>query len=203
MKGSEKTMKITIELSERQEHFLRQFAEKQYDGSPDNLGTRSPIFVVERAIKLPAPEGYGDGPEKLTGYYNGEFYGADTAEELIRAATGKEPIPLDEAVQEMTINVDGESFFILDTDDYLKAYGIEDYEIIGTHITYTPVAFFLTLEEAKRYRDGYQRHNCGNCRIYGYALGYSNKGDLPEFRDMLMKIGTALLNYERDGVNID
>lgn len=196
-------MKITIDINERQEMFLRQFAERQFDGAPDNLSTRTPIFVVEREHELIAPEGYGDGKTFFSYWHDGEHLLAETADELIEKVTGAKPIPLSEAIEAMNIIVGGNEVFVVDEKDYLEAYGIEGFEKLETHTTYKPVAFFLTLAEAKRYKNDYQSHNCGNCRIYGYGLGYSNKGDLPEFRNMLMKIGTALLNYERDGVNID
>ena len=60
-------------------------------------------------------------------------------------------------------------------------------------ISYTPVAFFLIRDEAVRYKDGYQKHNCADCRIYTYGLGYSNNGDLPVFRNLLMRMGQDLL----------
>ena len=103
---------ISIELNTRELKFLAEFAEKQYEGAEDNVGTRTPIHVVERK----------------------------------------------------------EEYF-----------------------SHRPVAFFLIRDEALRYRDGYQAHNCGDCRIYTYGLGYSNNGDLPVFRELLMKLGKQLL----------
>jgi len=101
--------------------------------------------------------------------------------------TGKELPPYDEVEYE-----DVNEVWISSEEDYCEAYGINarSGQIIDT---YRPVAFFLIRDEAVRYKDGYQKHNCDKCRIYTYGLGYSNDGDLPVFRELLMKIGKQLL----------
>ena len=45
-------MKINgFEITEQEKKFLAEFAEKQYEGAEDNLGTATPIHIVERAEK--------------------------------------------------------------------------------------------------------------------------------------------------------
>ena len=39
--------KLEIELTEKQEEFLKLFAEKQYEGSRDNVCTHKPIHTVQ------------------------------------------------------------------------------------------------------------------------------------------------------------
>lgn len=39
---------MNIELTKRERDFLTEFAKKQYDGAKDNVGTMTPIHVVER-----------------------------------------------------------------------------------------------------------------------------------------------------------
>lgn len=37
-----------------------------------------------------------------------------------------------------------------------------------------------------------EKHNCENCRVYTRGLGYSNNGDLPVFRALLMRMGEMI-----------
>ncbi len=163
--------------------YLAQFAEKQYEGAAANLGTRTPIHVVERK------ENYfsqGDGSEWLCEDTEYEVY--KTFDEMLEdlRKSGKELPPYDEVEYE-----DVNDVWISDEAAYCEAYEIHAQR--GTIIdTYRPVAFFLIRDEALRYRDGYQAHNCEDCRIYTYGLGYSNDGDLPVFRELLMKMGRQL-----------
>lgn len=39
---------MNIELTKRERDFLTEFAKKQHDGAKDNVGTMTPIHVVER-----------------------------------------------------------------------------------------------------------------------------------------------------------
>lgn len=174
---------ISIELNARELKYLAEFAEKQYEGADANLGTRTPIHVVERK------ENYfsqGDGSEWLCEDTEYEVY--KTFEEMLEdlRKTGKELPPYDDVEYE-----DVNDVWISDEAAYCEAYGIHAQR--GAIIdTYRPVAFFLIRDEALRYRDGYQAHNCEDCRIYTYGLGYSNDGDLPVFRELLMKMGRQL-----------
>lgn len=174
---------INIELTEQEAKYLAEFAEKQYEGAEGNVGTRTPIHVVERKEEYFSQ---GDGSEWLCEDTEYEVY--KTFDEMLEdlRKSGKELPPYDEVEYE-----DVNDVWISDEAEYCEAYGIHAQS--GTIIdTYRPVAFFLIRDEALRYRDGYQAHNCEDCRIYTYGLGYSNDGDLPVFRELLMKMGRQL-----------
>jgi len=175
---------VSIELTEQEARFLAEFAEKQYEGAEGNVGTRTPIHVVERKEQYFSQ---GDGDEWLCEDNDYKIYkDLDAMIEDLRES-GKEIPPYDEVGYE-----DVNDVWITDGESYCEAYGINAQR--GRSIdTYRPVAFFLIRDEAVRYKNGYQAHNCGDCRIYTYGLGYSNNGDLPVFREMLMKLGRQLL----------
>lgn len=174
---------ISIELNAQELKYLAEFSEKQYEGADANLGTRTPIHVVERKEKYFSQ---GDGSEWLCEDAEYEVY--KTFDEMLEdlRKTGKE-LPSYDDVEYEDVN----DVWISDEAAYCEAYEIHAQR--GTIIdTYRPVAFFLIRDEAVRYRDGYQAHNCEDCRIYTYGLGYSNNGDLPVFRELLMKMGRQL-----------
>lgn len=175
---------VSLELTEKEATLLAEFAAKQYEGSEDNVGTRTPIHVVERKEQYFSQ---GDGDEWLCEDTEYEIY--KTFEEMLKdlRRLGKELPPYDDIRWE-----DVNDVWIDDEEAYCEAYGINAQR--GHSIdTYRPVAFFLIRDEAVRYRNGYQAHNCKDCRIYTYGLGYSNNGDLPVFRELLMKMGRQLL----------
>ena len=175
---------VKIELNAQELKYLAEFAKKQYEGAKANLGTRTPIHVVERLEKHFSQ---GDGSEWLCEDNEYEVYNTfdDMLEDLRKQ--GMDLPPYDDVEYE-----DVNDIWIDDEEAYCKAYGIHAQR--GSIIeTYRPVAFFLIRDEAVRYKDGYQKHNCDKCRIYTYGLGYSNDGDLPVFRELLMKIGKQLL----------
>jgi len=155
-----------LKFSEQEEKFLKEFYEKQHSGAKDNVGTRDAIHVVERVVEefVPVP---GEGEW----YYDGKcYYGFDSLLEALRKE--KPDLPeYDEVVYE-EVN----SREIWEDIDYIKAFDIEAYE--GKIVrSYRPVAYFFILDEAKRYKNEYQAHNCSDCRIYTSSLGYSNYGD--------------------------
>jgi len=175
---------INIELTEQEAKYLAEFAEKQYEGAEGNVGTRTPIHVVERKEQYFSQ---GDGDEWLCEDNDYKIYKDLDAMIKDLRESGKEIPPYDEVGYE-----DVNDVWITDGESYCEAYGI--HAQCGSIIeTYRPVAFFLIRDEAVRYKDGYQKHNCGDCRIYTYGLGYSNNGDLPVFRELLMKLGRQLL----------
>lgn len=181
---------MNIELTEREKQMLSAFAEKQCAGAKDNVGTVTPIHVVERIRKqyVESDEGeawlFNDG-------YDYEYF--DTFDEMIahaRKSTDK-TIPEYSDVEYEDIETDDGEVWIKDEKAFCKAFGIQAYKC--TVVEYTePVAFFFIREEAVKYKDGYQSHNCANCRIYTYGLGYSNNGDLPVFRALLMRMGKII-----------
>jgi len=177
---------MDISLNEKEVTFLKELASKQYDNAKDNVGTATPIHVVERIRK----EFVVDGSEEIWVDVENEYKGYDSFEDLIEARQiSGENIPTFYDVQWKEVN--GNT--IIDEKDYCEEYGLEIYT--GRYVTwFEPIAFFLVLDEAKRYKNEYQSHNCGDCRIYTYGLGYSNNGDLPIFRELLMKMGKQLLS---------
>ncbi len=52
--------KITVEITEEQERFLRLFAEKQFEGARDNLLTSKPLHLVQKQRERRIEEGEED-----------------------------------------------------------------------------------------------------------------------------------------------
>ena len=181
-----------IELSSKEAAFLAEFAQKQHEGANGNLGTMTPIHVVERIHKT-FHEG-GDEDVWIDADADRGYQAYKSFDDLILALRESgEDIPLYDDVDYECVN----KVWIHSPKDYCEAYGLNIY---SGHYSYShePVAFFLILDEAKRYRDDYQKHNCEDCRIYTYGLGYSNQGDLPVFRELLMRMGRQLI-AEKEG----
>lgn len=178
-------MRLTIEIPDKTADFLKEFAQKQYEGAKDNVGIRTPIHVVERLHEVFIEDDLGevwlDADNEYAEYNSfGELIDA-------RRKAGENLPPFNEVEFEEINDV-----WIDDKKAYCQAYKIS--AVRGKYIIRTrPIAFFLILDEAKRYKNGYQKHNCGDCRIYTYGSGYSNQGDLPYFRELLMNMGQALL----------
>lgn len=196
---------ITLALTERQENFLKEFAEKQYDGAKDNVFTETPIHTVQSKV-----ERYIPYHEDLMDYFGGEKikYSAcdsyeiwfESLEDLIMDFFEDEPpIPYVsyEAVEHGTmIDVMGQEQEICSEKDYLAAYGITMTGKTWIIDEWKDVAWFFIRDEAKRYIE-YQRHNLHAPRVYTHSLGYSNRGDMPEFREMLLTIGQSLNKEEQ------
>ena len=175
--------KITIELTEKQENFLKEFAAKQYDGAKDNVGTRTPIHVVERKEDIFIENENGNCFLLCQG--KSEIY--ESFELLQQKIRENNNNPTFEAVKNSYFN----DFFICNYLDYFDALGL-DIKIGEVEHRYEPIAYFFILDEARRYMNEYQSHNCENCRIYTRGLGYSNYGDMPVFRNLLFTMGKQL-----------
>lgn len=181
-------MELTIKLNDDEIKFLKMFAQNQYDGAKDNIGTRDAIHVVERRHRCFVYEEHGsvwiDRDNDYTAY--------NSFDELIKARIDLgEKLPLYDTVEYETIN----NIWIDSPEEYCRAFNVTASP--GRYIdSYHPVAFFFVLEEAKRYKDDYQSHNCNDCRIYTYSLGYANSGDMPAFRKLLLNMGSMLNNME-------
>ena len=186
-------MEFKVHLNDDEMAFLKQFAEKQKNGAKDNVGTMTPIHVVERTEKQFVQCEDGDVWIDEDDEY-AEYRSLDALIEERKKQGSQLPY-----FHEVDLEwVDGT--LVTNENEYVEAYNLNIYR--GRHIiSYRPVAFFFILDEAKRYKDGYQKHNCSDCRIYTYGLGYSNNGDLPVFRELLMKMGTALLGAENENTN--
>ena len=179
---------MEINLTQQEIKFLKQFAKKQQDGAKDNVGTLTPIHVVERKHK----HFVEDGSDEAWIDPDNEYEEFESFDDLVEARIKRgENLPPYGEVKYEDVN----DVWIDDQKSYCKAYGINAYS--GRYVeSHQPVAFFLILDEAKRYKNGYQSHNCGDCRVYTYGLGYSNTGDMPTFRALLMRLGQQLITSE-------
>ncbi|MBO5008588.1 MAG: hypothetical protein J6D26_07115 [Clostridia bacterium] len=180
-----------FEFNEQEKKFLKEFYEKQHSGAKDNVGTMTPIHVVERIRKEYVESEEGDAWLWTDDYEWKTFDNFDEMLNHARKATKKEYPPYEEVEYEEVDDI-----WIESEKTYCKAYGIKAYPCKMVQYT-EPVAFFFILDEAKRYKNDYQSHNCRDCRIYTYSMGYSNYGDLPVFRELLLKMGKRLIEDEK------
>lgn len=189
---------VTIDLTEQQVHFLKEFAAKHYPGAHDNLITEKPIHIVQTRRERVIDSDY-DSADRTVYLDLDSMEDYDSAEELIRARWEDEecPIPIvsfNEAYDmAVFIGVDGEEHVILDEKDYFKAYGIDkkQYNCCSVEYYWEPVAFFWILDEAKKYME-YQGHNLCSPRTYTMGPGYANRGGYTEFWDLLFNLGAKL-----------
>lgn len=198
---------LTIQITDEQEKFLKEFAAKQYDGAKDNVGTRDPIHFVQTKRERVVDANYSDVDKTVYILYDdcGESY--DSSKEMIEAyyeRQGEEcPIEIvsyDEAyAMDEFIDVEGEERVICEEDDYIEAYGLKkdkDWYSVDIEYYYEDVALFFILDEARKYKQ-YQGHNLCEPRTYTKSPGYSNGGDFVPFRNLLMSIGKQLNEEEK------
>lgn len=183
---------MEIELTEKEESFLKEFATKQKEGSRDNVGTMTPIHVVERNVTefVESEDGnvwvcdnlecktFENIVDMLESMIDEDLISRENCENIARESFYCDFSHLDDCPIE-------EQKEFLEIMEISARFGFE-------FVSYVPIAFFFIRDEAVRYKDQYQKHNCANCRIYTYGLGYSNHGDLPIFRELLMKMGEKL-----------
>jgi hypothetical protein len=190
---------INIELTEQQEYFLKKFASNHYEGSKQNLCTYKPIHLVQTSRERVVNPDY-DSPDKVVWISKDDYEEQyDSVEELVRGYYKYDKCPIEIISYEDAYNKDefigvyGDEFVISDEKDYLKAYDIDLDDYYKTHIEYyyETVAYFFSLDEAKRYIE-YQSHNLNNPRTYTVSMGYANKGEYEPFWDLLMSIGVKL-----------
>ena len=185
-------MSLTIQLTDEQERFLKQFAKNQNEGARDNVGTHKPIHLVQRKRERIIHDDGESGDEVYFCHDSGEIYGDPT--DLVRAEAGSqfdEIASYDDAEYE---EING--ICVYDYKDYFKAYGVNAC-ICSRVYEWQTVSYHFTLAEAKRYME-YQKHNLTDPRTYTVSGGYSNKGDYEPFWDLLMAMGTQLLAGEGD-----
>lgn len=195
-------MEITINLNEKQEMFLKEFASKHYLGAEDNRMTSDCLHVVEnkRERYIPYHEDLWDYYCNLDmkfsrdsdhdAWFDNEIELVnDYLDNYIECRIKVESY--EEAYLNTIIGIDGEEHTICNYDDYFKAYGIEYNTVAWIEYYYEPVAYFFILDEAKRYIQ-YQRHNLSNPRVYTHSAGYSNCGDFVPFRNLLLQMGKQL-----------
>lgn len=192
---------ITIKLTEEQEKFLRIFASKQFNGSKDNVETHHPLHLVQTQYEQVVDPVY-EGPD-VTKFVccDDDYTEYASAHDLImgywdNCSSGCpiEIVSFEEAyAQDRFIDVNGEEQVIVDEDDYLEAYGIDEktYYKLNISYKYRTIAVFFILDEAKRYIE-YQGHNLVKPRTYTIGAGYANKGEYHHFWELLFDIGQNL-----------
>lgn len=214
-----KTKKITIEITEAQEEFLKVFNKNHYPGAEQNLGTYCPIHLVQTRRERIVDSCYSDY-DTISYYDENSCESYETIEELVKAHLDSldliydkanldpedddakvdiEFFTFDEAYKEdHIIGTDGEEHVITNKEDYMIAYGLDPTEItkhFGEYY-YETVAYFFVLEEAKKYMNEYQRHNLCHPRTYTVSPGYGNYGDFVPFWNLLNSIGHQLNTKE-------
>lgn len=185
------TRKLEIELTEAQEKFLKKFYEDHHMGSKKNLCTYMPIHVVESMeyIYTPYDSNYTSNGH-ICFVEDGEhvYHSIDDLTEVWNNNTDEEyNIPLYSEVVHTEVN----DIYIVNEEDYLNAFDIENVEIFFAIENYRPVAFFFIKEEASKYLQ-YQGHNLDKPRVYTYSPGYSNLGEYEHFFTLLQDIGKQL-----------
>lgn len=181
---------MNIKLTQRERDFLTEFAKKQHDGAKDNLGTMTPIHVVERIRTEYVNNPDGDAWIWTDDYECKAFDDFDDMVAYAREQTKKD-YPEYRDVEYEDVVKDGEEIWVESEEAYCRAFGIKAYRV--TAVQYAePVAFFFIRDEAVKYMTDYQKHNCENCRVYTRGLGYSNYGDFPVFRALLMRMGEMI-----------
>ena len=163
---------MNIELTENEVGFLKQYAsvfrqERDFDCTTD------PIVVVEDIEEFVAADGYGD---KTVFVWNEESFSS-----------------LTELKNELKVNNYSKNDISLICDDleyygHCKKHNIQKFSI---HVTYRPIAYFLTRAEADKYVK-YQSHNLKSPRVYTRSCGYANYGDLQCLYQLLLKMGQQL-----------
>lgn len=186
-------MKIEIEINDKQERFLRQFAQKQHEEARDNLGTRKPIHLVQSKRLVYKYDGGGNGDYDVylccPEYENEPF--PDERAVVLKYGDYDDPDKVVDYETAFADGVDGE--FINDENDYFRAYGVyEDIIKCSVDIEYDTVAYFFILENAREYIK-YQGHNLTDPKTFTVSGGYSNKGEYESFYDLLMSVGMKLL----------
>lgn len=180
-------MTIQVNLTEEQVFFLRQFAEKQKPGLHDNLGTHKPLHIVQTKIIDHVFDDGNSGERAFFSPNSQKFYESEV--ELIEDISGLESHeirPYEDAEYD-----DINDVYITSYQKYFEAYDVEGM-VVSVVERWRDVSYHFTLVEAKKYIK-YQGHNLNDPRTYTVAPGYANKGDYEPFWDLLMTIGTQLV----------
>ena len=164
---------MNIQLTERELHFLKQYAEV-YESERDIDVTNAPIIVVEVQEEIPADIEYGY--YKVTYVWDMESYNSEAE--------------LEEALSENDFTSEEINNILTELEETEEAL-IGSIRKVYVNIIYNPVAYFLTRAEAERYCQ-YQKHNLKNPRIYSRYIGYANNGDLSCFMGLLLRMGKEL-----------
>jgi len=187
--------KLEIELTEAQKNFLKQFYEDHKVGSDKNLCTYMPIHVVEEVNYNYVPYDTIIEDYSIEGhicfYDSSDSYVYHSIDELTECWNDNVDedymIPKYSEVINTTVNY----VHILNEEDYINAYQIENIETWYAIKNYVPIAFFFIRKEALRYME-YQSHNLNKPRVFTYGPGYSNNGEYEHFFKLLQDIGKQL-----------
>lgn len=204
-------MEIKINLSDEQIKHLKVLSRDHFPGSDKNLCTDRPLHFVQTKRFNHYPLDYAQDylmdytiavydNDACKTYSLEDFIDKEIYAHGIEAPENLNLIPYEEAYNN---GIDGKAIY--DETDYVKYYlnkfgfdcsGLEEeIEIVAEHGEYEDVAFFFTLEEAKRYIK-YQAHNLCEPITYSKCCGYSNYGDYKILYDTLRSIGDTLNKEE-------
>ena len=168
---------MDVKLTDREIRFLKQYAEV-YGKERAIDCTHSPIIVVESQRDVIADSDYGY--DEIRYVWDEESY--DGEDEL------------KEVLEENDFTNEEIEHTLLELQEHGKAL-IGSISKIYVNIEWFPVAYFLTRVEAEEYCK-YQRHNLNNPRVYSRNIGYRNSGDLDCLMNLLLRMGTEILNKE-------
>lgn len=205
-------MQIIVDLTEQQEKFLKEFAQKQHNGAEDNRYTGNAFHVVENKRYEYIPyhndliDYYTDLPVSHTfdsdyeDWYENEV---ELIQEYYEYSSEKDCLieikPFEEVKYKEFQTVNGNYTRIVDIYDYFKAYGVNITASAWKRYHWEKVAFFFILDEAKSYMK-YQKHNLREPRVYTYSAGYANRGDFVPFRSLLLQMGEQL---NKEDINVE
>lgn len=185
--------KLTINLTENQERFLKKFAAEQYEGAANNLATRKPLHLVQsKKVETLFDNGdYGrenGGEVKYFDTHHQDILDSEIDVLRFEGVCEDDIVSFEDAEYDVINDV-----LIENIEDYFTAYGIETerYIPISQRDSWETVAYFLILSEAREYIK-YQAHNLGTARTFTVSMGYGNNGEYEPFYDLLMSIGEQL-----------
>ncbi|WP_156290761.1 hypothetical protein [Oceanobacillus salinisoli] len=195
---------LTINLTDEQAKFLREFAEKQKPGAKDNASTAHAFHVVENKEFdfIPYSDDlngfFEDLPLTFTTDCDYDRWWDDETEMISDWYEDRgEDCPIEiKPFSELRYNyfkgLLEEEELITEWSEYFEAYGVKLHAMAWRKTRWEKVAFFFIRDEAKRYMK-YQSHNLNEPRVYTYSCGYANDGDFVPFRDLLMSMGAKLV----------
>lgn len=171
-----------MNISKKAIEILKQIAEQRI--TQDNLATRNPLYIVQtRRERIVDPTYSSVDIEriKIEPITAGEYI-LPSLEDIKEGYLRESDLPCS-----LVFKIE-KSETLEEVQELLETYFTdgEDIEIIQCEYYWENIAYFLVLEEAKRYQE-YQKHNLGVNRIYAECIGYSNYGLFAQFLDMLDK----------------
>ena len=190
---------MNIEFTEKEKAFLKEFANKHYEGSEHNLCTPTPLHVVEQTYyryKDYDSTIEDDEQELVIIDETDECYIRTNIKDFIKEYLNDKR-EIDDC---FNVSLNETNLDVTEIEDKIDSFCKEnninvEYKICYRVPYFVPVAYFLIRDEALRYLE-YQSYNLHNPRVYTYSLGYSNGGDLPIFYNLLQRIGKGLIDNE-------